>query len=67
MLNIIAQKEVIPELIQQKCNTDEIYKIAKEFIDNKLLREKLVDEYTAILEKIIVPDCLDKICNYVIE
>jgi lipid-A-disaccharide synthase len=67
MLNIIAQKEVIPELIQQKCNSDEIYKIAKEFIDNKLLREKLVDEYTAILEKIIVPDCLDKICNYVIE
>jgi lipid-A-disaccharide synthase len=67
ILNIIAQKEIIPELIQQKCNSDEIYKIAKEFIDNQLLREKLVVEYTKILEKIIVPDCLDKICNYVIE
>ena len=67
ILNIIAQKEIIPELIQQKCNSDEIYKITKEFIDNQLLREKLVVEYTEILEKIIVPDCLDKICNYVIE
>ena len=67
ILNIIAQKEIIPELIQQKCNSDEIYKIAIEFIDNQLLREKLVVEYTKILEKIIVPDCLDKICNYVIE
>ena len=67
ILNIIAQKEIIPELIQQKCNSDEIYKITKEFIDNQLLRKKLVIEYNEILEKIIVPDSLDKICNYVIE
>jgi len=67
ILNIIAQKEIIPELIQEKCNPDEIYKKAKEFIDNESLRKKLIVEYTKILEKIIVPDCLDKICNYVIE
>ena len=52
ILNIIAQKEIIPELIQQKCNSEEIYKITKEFINNQLLREKLVVEYTKILEKI---------------
>ena len=67
ILNIIAQKEVIPELIQGKCNPDEIYKKAKEFIDNDLLGKALVDEYSKILQTIIVPDSLDKISNYVIE
>ena len=67
ILNIIAQKELIPELIQGKCNTDEIYKKSKEFIDNDLLGKKLVTEYTKVLETIIVPDSLEKISNYVIE
>ena len=67
ILNIIAQKEIIPELIQDKCNADEIYKLAKEFIENDLLRKNLVDDYTKILETIIVPDSLEKISNYLIE
>jgi lipid-A-disaccharide synthase len=67
ILNIIAQKEVIPELIQAKCNSHEIYKKAKEFIDNELLGKELVAEYTKILEKIIVPDSIEKISNYIIE
>ena len=67
ILNIIARKEIIPELIQGKCNSDEIYKKAKEFIDNESLRKELVSEYTKILETIIVPDSLEKISNYVIE
>jgi lipid-A-disaccharide synthase len=67
ILNIIAQKEIIPELIQDKCNADEIYKLAKEFIENDLLRKNLVDNYTKILETIIVPDSLEKISNYIIE
>ena len=67
ILNIIAQKEVIPELIQGKCNADEIYKKTKEFIDNNLLGKQLVTEYTKVLETIIVPDSLEKISNYVIE
>ena len=67
ILNIIAQKQIIPELIQEKCNSDQIYKKAKEFIDDDLLRKNQVHEYTKILETIIVPDCLDKISNYIIE
>jgi lipid-A-disaccharide synthase len=67
ILNIIAQKEIIPELIQDKCNPDEIYKLAKEFIENDLLRKNLVDDYTKILETIIVPDSLEKISNYITE
>ena len=67
ILNIIAQKEIIPELIQDSCNSDEIYKKAKELIDNEILRKELVVEYTKILDTIIVPDSLEKISNYVIE
>ena len=67
ILNIIAQKEIIPELIQDKCNADEIYRKAKEFIENDLLRKNLVNEYTKILETITVPDSLEKISNYVVE
>jgi lipid-A-disaccharide synthase len=67
ILNIIAQKEVIPELIQNQCNTKEIYGIAKKFIESDLLRKKLVNEYTKVLETIIVPDCLEKISNYIME
>ena len=67
IINIIAQREIIPELIQEKCNSDEIYKKVKEFIDNEILRKELVIEYTKILQKIIVPDSLEKISNYIIE
>ena len=67
ILNIIAQKQIIPELIQNNCNSDQIYKKAKEFIDDDLLRKAHVTEYTKILETIIVPDSLEKISNYVIE
>jgi lipid-A-disaccharide synthase len=67
ILNIIAEKEVIPEFIQGKCSPDEIYKKAKEFIDNDLLGKASVDEYSKILQTIIVPNSLDKISNYIIE
>jgi lipid-A-disaccharide synthase len=67
ILNIIAQKEIIPELIQEKCNSDVIYKKVKEFIDDELLRNEVVAQYTKILETIIVPDSLEKISNYIVE
>ena len=67
ILNIIAQKEIIPELIQSKCNPDEIYKKAKGFIDDELLRKKLVDDYTKVLESIIVANSLERISNYLTE
>jgi lipid-A-disaccharide synthase len=67
ILNIIAQKEIIPELIQEKCNSEVIYKKVKEFIDDELLRNEVVAQYTKILETIIVPDSLEKISNHIVE
>ena len=67
ILNIIANEEIIPELIQEKCNTFEIYKKAMQFINNERLGDDLVAKYTKILEKVIVPNSLDKICDYLME
>jgi lipid-A-disaccharide synthase len=67
ILNIIAQEEIIPELIQEKCNSEVIYKKVKEFIDDELYRNELVAKYIKILETIIVPDSLEKISNYIVE
>jgi lipid-A-disaccharide synthase len=67
ILNIIAQKEIIPEFIQEKCNSEDIYKKVKEFIDDELLRNEVVAQYTKILETIIVPDSLEKISSYIVE
>ena len=60
-------EEIIPELIQTKCNSDEIYKKAKKFINDELLRNKLVVDYTKVLETIIVPNSLERISNYLTE
>ena len=67
ILNIIANKEVIPELIQQRCNSNEIFEQATKLIDSELLRKELVSEYNKILDKIIVPDSLNKISNCLLE
>jgi lipid-A-disaccharide synthase len=67
ILNIIANKEIIPELIQNNCNIDSIYKKAHEFINDEALRKKQVRNYTEALKLIIVKDSLDKISNYVLE
>ncbi len=67
ILNIIANKEIIPELIQDNCNVDNIYKKANEFIKDESLRKKQVMNYTEYLKLIIVKDSLDKISNYVLE
>lgn len=67
ILNVIAQKEIIPELIQKKCNSDDIYKKVIEFINDELLRNEVVSQYTKILETIIVPNSLEKISNYIVE
>ena len=42
IINIINDKEVIPELLQNECNADEIYKTVVYFLKNpKLIKEQL--------------------------
>jgi lipid-A-disaccharide synthase len=66
ILNIIADKEVIPELIQDKCNVNDIYFKIEEFLNNKEIRDRSVIDYTESLKKIIVPDSLDRISDSIL-
>jgi len=44
IINIINDKEVIPELLQKECNADEIYKTVTYFLKNPdLIEKQLVD------------------------
>ena len=44
IINIINDKEVIPELLQKECNAEEIFKIVTYFLKNpELIRKQLID------------------------
>ena len=44
MINIINNKEIIPELIQNECNSDEIFKTVYYFLKKPELIEKQLSE-----------------------
>ena len=44
IINIINDKEVIPELLQNECNAEEIYKTVMYFLKNpELIKKQLID------------------------
>ena len=45
IVNIIANKEVIPELIQFDCTVEKISNLANKFLSNKELLNKNVEDY----------------------
>ena len=52
IINIINNKEVIPELIQKECNAKEIYKSVVYFLKNPSLMDKQINDFTNTLEEI---------------
>ena len=50
LINIILNKEVIPELLQYQCNSQNICKELKRFIADKKLSIKQIDESHLALE-----------------
>ena len=52
IINIINDKEVIPELLQKECNAEEIYKTVVYFLKNPKLIEKQLAECKKTLEGI---------------
>ena len=52
IINIIANKQIIPELIQSKCNEIDIFKKVSAFLDNKKVRISNVANYQKIIKKI---------------
>jgi len=52
IINIINNKEIIPELIQDECNAKEIYKSVVFFLNNPMLMERQVKNCQITLEEI---------------
>ena len=52
IINIINNREVIPELLQKECNADEIYRSVIYFLKNPELIKQQVSECSKTLEGI---------------
>ena len=49
IINIAAKKEIIPELLQSNCNSQKIFKVVSNFLDNP----KKIDEQISKTETIL--------------
>ena len=56
ILNIIANKEIIPELIQGNCIPASIFEITTKFLDDEKFRISNVSNYKKIIKKISKPN-----------
>ena len=52
IINIINQKEIIPELIQNECNSKEIFKSVVYFLKNPELMKKQINDVSNTLDEI---------------
>ena len=52
IINIINNREIIPELLQNECNPKEIFKSVKYFLKNPNFAKKQVEDCTRTLEQI---------------
>ncbi len=52
IINIINNKEVIPELIQNECNSKEIFNSVVYFLKNPALMDKQVNDFSNTLNQI---------------
>ena len=52
IINIINQKEIIPELIQNECNSKEIFRSVVYFLKNPELMKKQIRDVSNTLDEI---------------
>jgi lipid-A-disaccharide synthase len=52
IINIAANKEIIPELLQSKCNSKNIYQVVNEFLDTPSKMKKQLFETDIVLNKL---------------
>tara|TARA_B100000945_G_C20231950_1_gene525728 strand:- start:576 stop:812 length:237 start_codon:yes stop_codon:yes gene_type:complete len=50
IINIAAKREIIPELLQSKCNADIIFNTVDKLLSNKIALEKQVNETQKIIK-----------------
>ena len=44
LINLIANKEIIPEMLQKNCTGEKIFRKVKDLIENKSLAQKQISE-----------------------
>ena len=49
IINIAAKEEIIPELLQSKCNPTDIYNMVDELLNNKSALDKQVNKTQEII------------------
>ena len=52
IINIINNKEVIPELLQRECNAKEIYNSIVYFLKNPELMKKQIEQFRSTLKEL---------------
>ena len=52
IINIINAKEVIPELLQSRCNSEEIFNMVNSFLENPQLIKNQIENYQKTLKEI---------------
>ena len=52
MINIINNKEIIPELLQKECNSDEIFKTIKYLLSKPDLIKEQLDQVDKTIKKL---------------
>ena len=50
IINIAAKKEIIPELLQSNCNSQNIFKVVSNFLDNPKKIDEQISKTQAILK-----------------
>ena len=66
MVNIIAGEAVVPELIQSNFTADGILRETRNLLENRDLRERIVNKLLALREKLGTPGAADRVANIAI-
>ena len=67
IINIAAGKEIIPELLQEKCNPSDIFNKVNEFLSNPELSKKQINEYQEIIRNFKTEKSSEKACSVLIK
>ena len=51
IINIAANKEIIPELLQSKCNSKNIYNVVSEYLESPLKMKEQINKTQLVLSK----------------
>lgn len=65
LVNIIAGKTIVPELIQAEANPERILALAKELLDNRDRREAIKSELSKIKDKLGAPGAAERTAELV--